>query len=181
MVELQDIRTSDEHPEFLVRPAVPEDAAAIIDYLDIVLADRMSSIADKDEMVLDTWSEREHLKRIQANPLALALVAEHGREVIGFLTCEGGRRRKIAHVGEIGMSVREDWRRKGVGTALMECVENWARSTGKIGKLSLNVFERNVAAIALYNKKGFVIEGRLKGQIQLDSGLQDLILMSKHL
>jgi GNAT superfamily N-acetyltransferase len=181
MVELQDTRTSDERSDFHVRVATPEDAADIIEYLDIVLTDRMASIADKDEMVLDTWGEREHLKRIASNPLAIALVAVHDREIIGFLTCEGGRRRKIAHVAEIGMSVREDWRRKGVGTALLAYAENWARTTGKIRKLTLNVFERNLPAIILYEKDGFVLEGRLSAQIDVNGDTQDLLLMSKPL
>jgi putative acetyltransferase len=84
-------------------------------------------------------------------------------------------------VAEIGMSVHGDWRRQGVATALLEHSESWARSTGKIRKLSLNVFEKNVAAIRLYQKLGYVFEGRLVNQINLDGAFQDLLLMTKHL
>ena len=183
MVELRDIRepSSDDIPPFRVRVARPDDAGAIVDYLGRILSDRMASIADHDEMSLDIWSEREHLKRIDLNPLAIALLAEHNRDIIGFLTCEGGRRRKIAHVADIGMSVRDDWRGRGVGLALLDYAETWARSTNKIKKLTLNVFEHNVPALRLYEKRGFVYEGRLKDQISLDGSLQDLLLMAKFL
>jgi RimJ/RimL family protein N-acetyltransferase len=182
MVELGEIR---EYPlnnsPFTVRAAWPEDAGAIVEYLGDILDDRMASIADRDEMMLDIWSEREHLRRISINPLAISIVAENNREIIGFLTCEGGRRRKIAHVADIGMSVRGDWRRHGVGAALLAYAESWARSTGKISKLTLNVFEENIAAIRLYEGNGFVQEGRLIKQIELDGVFQDLILMAKYL
>jgi len=182
VVELSEIRENfHDTPLFQVRAAWPEDAGAIVDYLDIVLEDRMASIADRDEMMLDIWGEREHLRRISSNPLAIAVIAEQNREIIGFLTCEGGRRKKIAHVADIGMSVRQDWHRRGVGTAMLEYAESWARSTGKIRKLTLNVFEHNIAAVRLYEKHGFVVEGRLLGQIELDGTFQDLFLMAKYL
>ena len=92
-----------------MRAARPHDAQAVVEYLNTILTDRMASIADRDEMSLDTWNEREHLRRIESNPLAIALVAEHGKEIIGFLTCEGGRRRKSRMSREIGMSVHRDW------------------------------------------------------------------------
>jgi RimJ/RimL family protein N-acetyltransferase len=179
LVELSEIRDTSLRPPFNIRKAGTDDANNIVEYLNIILKDRMASIADRDEMALDFWSEREHLRRIESNPLAIAVIAEVGKEIIGFLTCEGGRRRKIAHVADIGMSVRQDWRNRGVGAALLEFAESWARNTGKIKKITLNVFENNLAAIILYEKNGFILEGRLKGQINLDGKFEDLLLMSK--
>jgi RimJ/RimL family protein N-acetyltransferase len=179
LVELQDIQETQSQSPFRIRVARPDDAAIIVDYLDHILLDRMASIADRDEMAIDYWTEREHLRRIEANPLATALIAEAKGEIIGFLTCEGGRRRKIAHVADIGMSVRDDWKRRGVGTALMEYAESWARASGKIRKLTLNVFENNMAAIRLYEKCWFYEEGRLRDQVNLDGAFEDLILMAK--
>jgi len=181
MVEVSKEKSVWKTKEFYIRPATIEDAPALVKHMEEVLKDRMASLADLDEMILDTWSERDHLRRIETNPLAIALVAVHEQEIIGLITCEGGRRRKTAHVAEIGMSVKEKWRRKGVGSALLERAEEWARSTGKIRKLALNVFEHNHAAISLYQKHGFVVEGRLAGQINLDGELQDLLLMAKYL
>ena len=57
------------------------------------------------------------------------------------------------------MAVAREWRGRGVGSALLAAVIEWARERG-LHKLSLGVFAHNAAAIALYRKFGFVEEGR---------------------
>jgi len=174
---------------FRIRFAVTGDAYALVDYLTEILNDPSSSIADADEMLLDGHREREHLRRLEVNPNGLALIAETTSKerdeygdvsmIIGYLTLEPGRRRKIGHVVELGMSVREDWRGHGVGSALIGHSLEWAMRSGTIEKVCLNVFSENIAAIKLYERAGFEIEGRLKRQIKLGSAYQDLILMAK--
>ncbi len=61
--------------------------------------------------------------------------------------------------GELGMAVDREWRGLGVGSALLAAAIEWARERG-LHKLSLTVFAQNAAAIALYDKFGFVEEGR---------------------
>nr|WP_246162905.1 GNAT family N-acetyltransferase [Brasilonema sennae] len=45
-------------------------------------------------------------------------------------------------------------RRQGVGTALMQYVENWARARGD-HQIGLQVFQTNTAALNLYNQLGY--------------------------
>ncbi len=177
---IEALQGSDSLP-FVVRPATSDDAPALIEYLKIILSDPMASIADLDEMLLDVHHQREHLRRTQSSPNSIALVAVHASEIIGFVTMEPGRRRKISHTVELGMSVREDWRGQGVGLALVERAEAWARANGGFEKIVLNVFSGNLAARRLYEKAGFVNEGRLRGQVKVSGERQDLILMAKYL
>lgn len=181
MTETLERTDVDEAAPFRIREATVDDAEALLEYLRVILIDPMSSIADLDEMMLDLHRQREHLRRTQGKPDALALIAEHDDEIIGFLTMEPGRRRKIGHTVELGMSVREDWRGKGVGRELLEKAEEWARSVETIEKICLNVFSDNIAALRLYQKAGFVIEGRLVDQIRIGAKYQDLFLMGKRL
>lgn len=182
MIQVDEMkRRKAEVPQWSIRTATPSDAARVVEYLKDILEERQSSIADRDEMVLDIMTEREHLRRILDNPMSTVLVAVSGNRIVGFLTCECGRRRKIRHTAEIGMSVHREFRRLGIGLGLMDEVEKWARMSGTIKKLNLNVFESNVAALNLYKKMGFRIEGELKGQINLDEKYIDLILMAKDL
>jgi len=171
---------SDTGP-FHIREATIADAEKIVDYLAVILKDPYSSVADFDEMMLNVHRQREHLRRTQSGAKGYALIAVAGSEIIGFLTMEPGRRRKIAHTVEIGMSVREDWRGKGVGLALIEHAVEWARRSSDFVKIVLNVFSGNEAAIRLYEKAGFLIEGRLERQVLLPDGYQDLVLMAKFL
>lgn len=53
----------------------------------------------------------------------------------------------------------------------------WATDNRIIKKLNLAVLENNVAAIQLYKKNGFEVEGRLKKDFFIDEQYYDAILM----
>jgi L-phenylalanine/L-methionine N-acetyltransferase len=65
----------------------------------------------------------------------------------------------MRHVGEIGMAVRDDWRGKGVGSRLMEAVLDLADNWLGLTRVELRVYTDNEAAVALYKKFDFEIEG----------------------
>jgi ribosomal protein S18 acetylase RimI-like enzyme len=103
------------------------------------------------------------------------LIAVADGKPIGSINAHGGRHGFV----EIGMAVARDWRGRGVGSALMDAAEQWARAHGH-HKLSLSVFAHNEAAIALYRKHGFVEEGRRVKHYRRKNGeLFDSIEMGK--
>jgi RimJ/RimL family protein N-acetyltransferase len=59
------------------------------------------------------------------------------------------------------MMVADGWRGRGVGSALMEVAIDWARAAGA-HKVALQHWPTNTAAVALYEKFGFVEEGYLR-------------------
>jgi putative acetyltransferase len=91
------------------------------------------------------------------------LVAVADGRVVGMLSVhtfpDTPRRR---HVGAIGISVHAEWQGKGVGTALMragvDLSDNWLNLT----RLELEVYTDNEAAIRLYERFGFELEGTLR-------------------
>ncbi len=93
----------------------------------------------------------------------VSLVACDGDIVVGQLgvaVCEAARRR---HVANIGMAVSESARGRGVGSALLaaaiELCEGWLG----VRRIELEVYTDNAAAIGLYRKHGFGIEGTALG------------------
>jgi len=105
------------------------------------------------------------------------LVAAAGDERVGLLFFEPS----WFGVGELGMLVAADWRGRGVGTALVAAAIDRARANG-LHKLSLSVFPHNMAAIALYQKFGFVEEGRRVRHMRRANGeLWDLVEMGLQL
>ncbi len=88
-----------------------------------------------------------------------ALVAAVAGEVVGNLGLTRLTRARRAHVGEIGMGVRDAWQGKGVGSALMQAALDLADNWLGLRRLELNVYADNERAIALYRKFGFEIEG----------------------
>lgn len=63
------------------------------------------------------------------------------------------------HAASIGMGVMEAHQRKGVGSkllaALLDVADNWYG----LARIELSVYTDNIAAIALYKKFGFEMEG----------------------
>ena len=108
-------------------------------------------------------SAEQWRKRLAEPPEGLfSLVACADTEVIGQLglhTFPHSPRRR--HVGQLGMAVRDDWQGKGVGTALMQAAVDLADKWLNLERLELDVYTDNEAAVRLYKKFGFVIEGTL--------------------
>ena len=90
------------------------------------------------------------------------LVACLNEEVVGQLNLESFvTRPRRRHAGTIGMGVRDDCQGQGVGTALLQAVVDLADNWLNLQRLELTVFVDNEPAVRLYQKFGFVVEGRL--------------------
>ncbi len=83
---------------------------------------------------------------------AVLFVAEKdGSRVVGNL----GLHPDGAGSAAPGMSVASSWRRRGIGTALLESAARWSREAG-LRELRLEAYEANNPAVELYRKFGFV-------------------------
>jgi L-phenylalanine/L-methionine N-acetyltransferase len=101
-------------------------------------------------------------KRLAEPPEGMmSLLAIVDAEVIGQLGLTFPRSPRRRHVGQLGMAVRDDWQGKGAGTALMQAAVDLADKWLNLERLELDVYTDNEAAIRLYKKFGFVIEGTL--------------------
>jgi ribosomal protein S18 acetylase RimI-like enzyme len=88
-------------------------------------------------------------------------------EVVGSLWLSGSAFEKTRHDALLGMSVRREWRRQGVGSALLETAVEECRRSRIVRRLSLTVFETNAPAIALYESAGFRHEGRRERAVRV--------------
>jgi putative acetyltransferase len=108
------------------------------------------------------------------------LLACADEEVVGCISLQqqpvSSRRRHTAH---IGMSVHDDWQGKGVGTALMQAVVDLADRWLNLTRLELSVYTDNTAAIALYKKFGFKIEGTHEHYAFVDGRFTDAYAMAR--
>jgi len=106
----------------------------------------------------ETWRKRI----ADQGPEDFMLVAEVKGMVVGNLGLHPAGRARRRHAASLGMSVRDDMQSKGVGTALLraaiDIADHWLNYT----RLELTVYTDNIAAVTLYRKFGFVIEGTLQ-------------------
>ena len=118
---------------------------------------------------MELWRKR----LAEVSPTDYLLVATIDGDVVGNLglhaASKSPRRR---HVGDIGMAVRDDRQRRGVGTALMQAAIELADGWLNYQRLELTVYTDNLAAMALYRKFGFAIEGTCRAYAFRDGQLR---------
>lgn len=131
-------------------------AAAFRDCLDAVA---------RDSLMLGQ-SEAPPLERVQAF-IADCVAADHpqfiawdGELVLGWCDAIPMWADGLRHRGQFGIGVRRGWRGQGLGRRLGEAVINAARAQGRLARLDLEVRADNAAAIRLYERLGFELEGR---------------------
>ena len=96
-----------------------------------------------------------------------------------MLSC-GGRPR-LAHRGEISISVKKAMWGQHIATRMLEEILRFAREQAKVRILSLEVRSDNARAIGLYRKFGFETVGRFPGFLQIDGEEVSCDLMRLHL
>jgi L-phenylalanine/L-methionine N-acetyltransferase len=119
-------------------------------------------------------------KRLATNDdTQITLVATVAGELVGNLSLTRFTRPRRAHVGEIGMAVRDDSQGKGIGSALMQAALDLADNWLGIRRLELHVHADNERAIALYRKFGFALEGTHRAYAIRDGVYVDSLSMAR--
>ena len=122
--------------------------------------------------------ERRYLKAVRRYPHAAVFVAEADGEIVARLSLSRDQHPSSSHVADLGLMVASDWRRRGIGRALLETAVEWARGAG-VRKIELHVFPHNEGAIKLYDEFGFEREGYRREHYRRSSGeYVDAILMA---
>jgi len=160
----------------IVRRAEPGDAQGLKE-----LGDAVGSEPEGWLVTTNGWrdaaDERRYLRAIRRYPNAAVYVADDDGQIVGRLSIARDQHPASRHVADLGLMVAQSHRRQGVGTELLRAAVAWARHAG-VRKLELHVFPWNHAAIALYERFGFVQEGYRKEHYRRGDGYVDAILMA---
>jgi RimJ/RimL family protein N-acetyltransferase len=146
--------------ELLIRTAQPDEAGALLAYIRPVAEETEFFVIEPDEFPATVDEERTWIQDHLDHPGRIILLAEADGAIIGSVTFEAGNFRRVCHRGNLGLAVVREWRERGVGTALLRTLLEWAESNPAIEKVCLDVFAINEPAIRLYKKLGFIEEGR---------------------
>jgi RimJ/RimL family protein N-acetyltransferase len=99
-------------------------------------------------------------------------------QLIGYLAAYGGRYKRNRHSVYVITGILQAFTSRGIGTSLFEELERWAREK-RIHRLELTVMIHNEAAIALYKKIGFEIEGRKQHSLVINGSYVDEYFIAK--
>lgn len=163
-----------------IRQAHAKDAEQLHDHLLRLLQEPSIPIPlHPDEFTLTVDQQRQILADAPCAACAVCFVAEADGQIIGEINFKCGTRRAFSHVATLGMSVAETWRGQGVGGRLMTEAMAWAKNAEGIIRIELFVYASNQAAIRLYEKFGFAIEGRRRQAVRQGEELVDDLIMGR--
>lgn len=116
------------------------------------------------------WSRDAFVNELTQNERAMYIIARHNNNVVAYAGMW-----KIFEEGHItNIAVHPQYRRKGVGSQLIEYMINMARKNN-IKRMTLEVSVANIGAQNLYYKFGFCREG-IRKKYYADSQ-EDAIIM----
>lgn len=134
--------------------------------------------------------ERRYLAMLEAPPQEAAFafyrtmceqgqcqVAVQSQRVLGWCDVlpQFGQARQ--HVGTLGMGLLADYRGQGLGTRLLQAAVASAWQRG-LSRIELSVRDDNHRARALYERQGFVLEGRRRRAMRVDGVDHDCDFMA---
>lgn len=102
---------------------------------------------------ISTEDLAELLKTAQAQTRTHVAVAEDENGVIGLAHCDAIG--SYGHATDLNISVHPKARKKGIATALVDEVLNWAQGSAVVDKVQAKVAVTNDASIGLLKKTGF--------------------------
>ena len=170
------------HPSLLLGKAEPSDGKAVNEYLRTIYANERHLITRIEEVTFGPTAQRKWIRDKMDNPLTTILLVKdlsRGEKLVGMLDSWTDSRARVHHVTSFGMSVHADYRRKGIGRALLEAFSNWVAEHSTLEKIELHVHSDNLGAQKLYDGMGFVQEGIRKEAVRYEDGrVVDDVLMA---
>ena len=162
----------------ILRDPTLSDAQEMIDYLKVVGGETDFLLADENGIEgLTLQGEQSWITGTLAAANTKMFVGTIDGEIVLVCDVRAAGRPRIAHVAGIAISIKRAYWHLGIGNIAMQAMINFAKSTGVLRSLSLEVREGNDRAIALYKRYGSVEVGRHKARINVRGTYYDEILM----
>lgn len=164
-----------------IRRARRCDAADIIRYLNTVGGESDNLLFGSGGFHMSVEDEEAFIENTGKSPFCALLTGWIGDELACVGNIASPPRERIAHQGNVSLSVLKKYWGIGAGSALMGELIAFARKTGSIEVLHLGVRVENAAAIALYRKFGFEQIGTYRKFFKINGEYYDEILMNLYL
>jgi RimJ/RimL family protein N-acetyltransferase len=161
-----------------IRAAAPDDAGSLLELKRALDRESTFMLLEPDERRTSERDERVHLEVVEGSPNSTVLVAEHGRQLVGYVEASGGEFRRNRSTAHVVIGVRRAYAGRGIGAQLLARLEHWAPSAG-VRRVELTVMTDNQAAIGLYRKLGYEREGTRRAALVVDGQPVDELWMAK--
>ena len=166
--------------ELLIREAEPGDAADLVTFLNRVSLETDFTSLDGDGILLTSEEMEIFLDKQASSDNQITLLAFLNDKIAGLVNITADQRKRVRHIGDLFIVIGKRYWNNGLGSLLLEEAIEWAQASGILRRLQLTVQTRNQAAVHLYQKHGFIIEGRQERGAYIEEGnFIDVYLMGK--
>ena len=164
--------------EALLRNGNKADGKEVFEVFNLTHAETDYLLSYPDENSYDPEQESQFLSDKTNSPNEIEIVAIVDGKIAGTAGIEAvGKKYKLKHRAELGISILKEYWRLGLGKALMNACIQCAKEAGYV-QLELNVVADNERALVLYKSFGFKEWGRNpKGFNSRTTGFQELVYM----
>ena len=160
--------------EISIRSAEPEDAEAIHEILRCPRV--VANTLQLPWRPLDFTRQRFTMRQGADGHTLVAVV---DRRVVGQLGVETRQNPRRRDVGTFGMAVHDDFQGRGVGSALMGAMVDLADNWLGLRRIEMEVWADNAAAVHLYQRFGFEVEGTGRQYARRAGELVDAYFMAR--
>jgi RimJ/RimL family protein N-acetyltransferase len=165
-------------PKLLIREATAEDARSVLDYTQQISCESDFLTFGPGEFGITEKQEVEILENSRKTENMLFILGLVNDKIVSILNFSGGKRKRVEHCGEFGLTVLKEYWGAGIGSLMIDALTAWAKNTKIIKKINLRARTDNKRAISLYERKGFVKEGTIRKEIFIDGKFYDHYWMS---
>ena len=166
--------------DLLIREAEISDASEVIALLDQIGQESNFTSLDENGIAMSESEMQIFIDKQAQSENQITLLAFLNDELAGIINITADQRPRVRHIGDIFLGIKKSFWGSGLGSILMEEAIEWAESSGVIRRLQLTVQKRNLAAIHLYEKMGFITEGLQERGACIERGeFLDVYLMGK--
>ncbi len=130
--------------------------------------ERQTSLEQQEKMIMEMKKQKH----------STIFVADEGGRLVGYAFVIGSRAERVKHSAYLVIGILAEFRGRGIGTVLFRSIEEWAAARG-LSRLELTVVIENEAAIALYRKCGYEVEGIKRQSLKINDRLYDQYYMAK--
>ena len=160
--------------EYTIRPAQPEDATAIREAVRRVVEEDTYVVAERIAEQLDHEDTLIRHNNFESRHFFVATVHY---DVVGWAHIDIPRADPLRHTAELTIGVLDDYRRRGIGSHLMQRVLNWA-GMNDVHKLYQSVPETNEAAAAFLDDQGWRTEAMRRDHYRIDGEFVTELMMA---
>lgn len=160
-----------------IREAHVNDAKEIVEFKNWVTGEVEYHTYGANDYNICLHDEEKIIEMFDQRPNCLFLVAVFKNEIVAVATLSGGAKERVAHRGNIGITVAKRFWRLGIGKKMMQVIIDYSIQNPILTKLELLVHQDNRAAIKLYNQLGFFREGLMQRHFKIEGRYYDGIRM----